>query len=189
MKTSSDFTKQISETRKGVVETLREQIAKHGGEFIPEDHGIRLIDNQEQRIEKITADTVYADNGVDYPLNMSDNGFRVAVFDDILTTGATADALARVLLRAGAQEVEVWAIARSPAGLRSGTSGVKKGVVQHHTDKYQQAKTVVAEKSPETALRQPLADQQLLPDSDGSGPREAGVIPRTQAFQPAHCRQ
>lgn len=51
---------------------------------------------------------------------------RVAVFDDILTTGATADALARVLLRAGAQEVEVWAIARSPAGLRSGTSGVKR---------------------------------------------------------------
>ncbi len=38
----------------------------------------------------------------------------VAIFDDILTTGATADALARTLRSAGADEVEVWAVARSP---------------------------------------------------------------------------
>ncbi len=40
---------------------------------------------------------------------------RVAVVDDILTTGATADAMATVLRAAGAQEVEIWAVARSPS--------------------------------------------------------------------------
>ena len=38
----------------------------------------------------------------------------VVIFDDILTTGATADAMARILRSAGADEVEVWAVARSP---------------------------------------------------------------------------
>lgn len=39
---------------------------------------------------------------------------RVAIFDDILTTGATASSLARTLRLAGADLVEVWAVARSP---------------------------------------------------------------------------
>jgi len=50
---------------------------------------------------------------------------RVAVIDDILTTGSTADALATALRAAGAREVEVWAVARSPspspAGFQAGT--------------------------------------------------------------------
>jgi len=114
---------------------------------------------------------------------------RVAVFDDILTTGATADALARVLLRAGAQEVEIWAIARSPAGRRDGDSGGRKSVVQDHADKDQQAKTVVTEKSPEAAFRQPFADEHLLPGSDGGGADESGVKPRAQIFLPSHYHQ
>ena len=39
-------------------------------------------------------------------------GLRLAVVDDVLTTGSTAAALSRALLRAGAVEVEVWAVAR-----------------------------------------------------------------------------
>jgi ComF family protein len=39
---------------------------------------------------------------------------HVAIVDDVLTTGATADALARVLKRAGAARVSVWAAARTP---------------------------------------------------------------------------
>ncbi len=39
---------------------------------------------------------------------------RVALFDDVMTTGATLDALARACLEAGAQEVQAWAIARTP---------------------------------------------------------------------------
>jgi len=39
---------------------------------------------------------------------------RVAVVDDVLTTGATAQAMARALARAGAGPIEVWCLARTP---------------------------------------------------------------------------
>ena len=41
-------------------------------------------------------------------------GLHVAIVDDVLTTGATADALARVLKAAGAARVSVWTAARAP---------------------------------------------------------------------------
>ena len=40
---------------------------------------------------------------------------RVALVDDVLTTGATAHAAALALVRAGAASVEVW-VARTPLG-------------------------------------------------------------------------
>ena len=47
-------------------------------------------------------------------------GEHVAIVDDVMTTGATADALARVLKAAGAARVSVWAIARTPDPARRG---------------------------------------------------------------------
>ena len=41
-------------------------------------------------------------------------GRRVALIDDVMTTGATAREAARELLRAGAGAVEIWAVARTP---------------------------------------------------------------------------
>jgi ComF family protein len=38
---------------------------------------------------------------------------RVAIVDDVVTTGSTVNEIARVLRRAGAEHVEVWAIARA----------------------------------------------------------------------------
>lgn len=46
---------------------------------------------------------------VDRPLA----GLRVAIIDDVMTTGSTAAALARVVLAAGAAEVHVWTAART----------------------------------------------------------------------------
>jgi ComF family protein len=43
-------------------------------------------------------------------------GLRVAVVDDVLTTGATLHELAKALRRAGAREVTGWVLARTPRG-------------------------------------------------------------------------
>jgi ComF family protein len=43
------------------------------------------------------------------------DNLRVAIVDDVLTTGETACELARELRRAGADRVEVWCLARTPA--------------------------------------------------------------------------
>ncbi|PLW70791.1 ComF family protein [Pseudohalioglobus lutimaris] len=40
---------------------------------------------------------------------------RVAVVDDVLTTGATAGEVARTLKNAGASHVEIWCLARTPS--------------------------------------------------------------------------
>lgn len=42
------------------------------------------------------------------------SGARVAVVDDVITTGSTVAALALALRRAGAARVEAWAVARTP---------------------------------------------------------------------------
>ena len=39
---------------------------------------------------------------------------HIAVVDDVVTTGATANAIARCLLAAGAASVEIWCLARTP---------------------------------------------------------------------------
>ena len=41
-------------------------------------------------------------------------GLHIALVDDVMTTGSTADAAARALLEAGAAEVSVWVAARTP---------------------------------------------------------------------------
>jgi ComF family protein len=41
-------------------------------------------------------------------------GKHVAIVDDVLTTGATAQAIAQALRRAGARRVDVYCLARTP---------------------------------------------------------------------------
>jgi ComF family protein len=40
-------------------------------------------------------------------------GLKVALLDDVITTGSTVEELARVVVRAGALDVQVWAFARA----------------------------------------------------------------------------
>ena len=39
---------------------------------------------------------------------------HVALVDDVLTTGSTADAIAQLLIKAGARRVDVYCLARTP---------------------------------------------------------------------------
>jgi predicted amidophosphoribosyltransferase len=41
------------------------------------------------------------------------SGLRVAIVDDVMTTGATVNELAKTLRRAGAVEVRGWIVARA----------------------------------------------------------------------------
>ncbi|HET8710286.1 MAG TPA: ComF family protein [Spongiibacteraceae bacterium] len=41
-------------------------------------------------------------------------GRHLAVIDDVVTTGATANAIARILRESGAASVQIWALARTP---------------------------------------------------------------------------
>jgi len=45
---------------------------------------------------------------------------KVGIVDDILTTGATAGELVRLLQRAGVAQVQVWVVARTPTAMRPG---------------------------------------------------------------------
>lgn len=56
-------------------------------------------------------------------------GLRVAIVDDVITTGATVNALAAVLIRAGAIGVEAWAVARTvpPARTLAADEGTRRG--------------------------------------------------------------
>lgn len=42
------------------------------------------------------------------------SGMHIALIDDVMTTGATFNELARACQRAGAQRIEAWAVARTP---------------------------------------------------------------------------
>ena len=48
------------------------------------------------------------------------NSRRLAILDDVMTTGSTVNELARLLKAAGAREVEVWVLARAPGGFDAG---------------------------------------------------------------------
>lgn len=48
-----------------------------------------------------------------FHVNRDYSGVSIAVVDDVMTSGQTADSLARSLLRAGARDVQVWVAART----------------------------------------------------------------------------
>ena len=50
-----------------------------------------------------------------FKVNGNINGQRIALVDDVMTTGATVNEISRLLIKEGAAEVHVWVLARTPA--------------------------------------------------------------------------
>ena len=50
-----------------------------------------------------------------FPASRAFTGLHVAIVDDVMTSGATADSLAGSLRAAGATRVQVWTVARTPS--------------------------------------------------------------------------
>jgi ComF family protein len=56
----------------------------------------------------------HAEVAAGFSVSALPEGSRVAIIDDVVTTGATASALADAILLAGASEVHLWAATRAP---------------------------------------------------------------------------
>ena len=50
-----------------------------------------------------------------FTVSESCDNLSIAIVDDVFTTGATASAVADALVTAGADHIEVWCLARTPA--------------------------------------------------------------------------
>jgi len=50
-----------------------------------------------------------------FTVNQPCDNLRLAIVDDVFTTGATASAFAKSLREAGASHIEIWCLARTPA--------------------------------------------------------------------------
>jgi ComF family protein len=102
------------------------EIARFAGEIlglpVARDLATRVRATEEQAalpaiVRRINVSGAFAVRDVALPA-------AVAVVDDVLTTGSTADALAWALKRAGCRRVEVWAVARAVrAGDAAGRAG------------------------------------------------------------------
>ena len=73
---------------------------------------VRQVNTRQQQLtgKKARQDNLRDAFSVTHPLK----GKRIVIIDDVVTTGATANALSKALLLAGASRCDVWCFARTP---------------------------------------------------------------------------
>lgn len=71
MKKSAEYLQQIDELEREMSEDIRQHLKRFGGEFVPEDHGVDIVDSGGNEVLKITDIQVICSGGVDYPLENS----------------------------------------------------------------------------------------------------------------------
>jgi len=86
------------------------QLQVHNGLLIKRQHTDRLMSMQAHERQDHIRGAFALSPGASALLRHR----HVAVVDDVLTTGATLNEVARVLWEGGAREVSVWAVARTP---------------------------------------------------------------------------
>lgn len=90
-------------------EIARGLVAVFGWPLVPDC--LRVMDTPPQTELDQTQRHRFARNA--FAVRASLAGTRVAIIDDVITTGATINALARSLRSAGAEQIQAWAVARS----------------------------------------------------------------------------
>lgn len=118
-------------------------------------------------------------------------GLRVALVDDVITTGATVNALAAVVRSAGASTVSAWAIARTPELARGGTHDRAAcsdavEIVENDSAKHGCAEPGVVEERPKTTLGRARPDQNLLINAEGRRGTEPRVVPNPELRAATH---
>lgn len=83
---------------------------------IPVDEGVLLRPHETVAQQDLDAKTRKRNLLKAFALAASDRvqGRHLALVDDVLTTGATANSLAQLLMQAGARQVDVYCLARTP---------------------------------------------------------------------------
>jgi ComF family protein len=93
---------QATEIARAIARTLRRPLL-HG------PHRLRASPTQ----TSLDARERYANSAGAFAVPGRLTGRRIAIVDDVITTGATVNALAEALLAAGADRVDAWAVART----------------------------------------------------------------------------
>ncbi len=94
---------------------LAEQISQFW--HIPVCHALTQMENlppQKQSSRKIRFKNAERSFNTTPIATLRIQGLRVAIIDDVITTGATVNALAKMCLSSGAKSVDAWALARTP---------------------------------------------------------------------------
>jgi len=105
---------------------------------------------------------------------------RVAVVDDVVTTGATVNALAAALRAAGAERCVALALARTPEPSRA------ERVVEHDACEYGGTEPRVVEKRAEGLHAVSVLDQVALIRGEQRGGNEPAVVPLAERRAAAH---
>ncbi len=92
---------------KWLAEQLEIRADEHCLQRIQDTLAQQGLDARARRRNLLNAFALAPDSRVD--------GLHLAVVDDVLTTGATAESLARLLIKAGARRVDVYCLARTPS--------------------------------------------------------------------------
>lgn len=90
---------------------IAEQISKHSG--IPWSAGLVIRHRHTRPQRDLKREQRLANLRGIYQVTRTPPA-RVAIVDDVVTTGATARSLAEALIQAGAGDVQIWALARTP---------------------------------------------------------------------------
>jgi len=103
---------------------------------------------------------------------------HILVIDDVVTTGATSEALATLLLSSGVTKVSFLAVARAGQTRLSMLGDVRiEGVVQHNADEDDHADVMVMQKGSKAPGRLPVTGEPKVVGHQQAGQQYGQVIP------------